>query len=84
MDVAKEQLVEQVGISYEIANQQKEEYDVVVEAVGTPEAIDNAINIAIIVPIVTPTIPYLILIIASIVFVSSYGGSNDMLMKLIK
>lgn len=41
----KRQLVEHVGISYEVANQQKEEYDVVIEAVGTPLAINNAINI---------------------------------------
>lgn len=37
-----------------------------------------------IIKLIFPTIPYLILIIASIVFVSSYGGSNDMLMKMIK
>ena len=37
-----------------------------------------------IIKLILPTIPYLILIIASIVFVSSYGGSNDMLMKMIK
>ena len=37
-----------------------------------------------IIKLIFPTIPYLILIIASIVFVSSYGGSKDMLMKMIK
>lgn len=37
-----------------------------------------------IVRLILPTIPYLILIIASVIFINGYGGSNDMLMKLIK
>lgn len=37
-----------------------------------------------IVKLILPTIPYLILIIASVIFINGYGGSNDMLMKLIK